>query len=83
MVSLVSVDCAAPWWLRVNSALSWYHYTNPLLLLLLYYTVASICRVKVHTHTSTQARTHAHMHACKHACTHARMHAGTQKQKKN
>ncbi|XP_059901310.1 piezo-type mechanosensitive ion channel component 2-like isoform X1 [Gadus macrocephalus] len=47
MVSLVSVDCAAPWWLRVNSALSWYHYTNPLLLLLLYYTVASICRVKV------------------------------------
>uniref|UniRef100_A0A8C5CT94 Piezo-type mechanosensitive ion channel component n=1 Tax=Gadus morhua TaxID=8049 RepID=A0A8C5CT94_GADMO len=57
MVSLVSVDCSAPWWLRVNSALSWYHYTNPLLLLLLYYTVASICRVKVHTHTSTQART--------------------------
>uniref|UniRef100_A0A8C5C6E9 Piezo-type mechanosensitive ion channel component n=1 Tax=Gadus morhua TaxID=8049 RepID=A0A8C5C6E9_GADMO len=78
MVSLVSVDCSAPWWLRVNSALSWYHYTNPLLLLLLYYTVASICRVKVHTHTSTQARTHAHMHACKHACTHARTHACTQ-----
>ncbi|CAL8292374.1 unnamed protein product [Lota lota] len=46
MVSLVSVDCAAPWWLRVNGALSWYHYTNPLLLLLLYYTVASVCRVK-------------------------------------
>ncbi|KAJ3611367.1 hypothetical protein NHX12_021383 [Muraenolepis orangiensis] len=47
MVSLVSVDCTAPWWLRVNGALSWYHYTNPLLLLLLYYTVATVCTMKV------------------------------------
>ncbi|KAM3593292.1 uncharacterized protein V6R79_009660 [Siganus canaliculatus] len=44
LVSLVSMDCAAPWRLEVNSALSWFHFSSPLMLLLLYNTVASLWR---------------------------------------
>ncbi|KAM3860328.1 piezo-type mechanosensitive ion channel component 2-like [Diretmus argenteus] len=47
LVSVVSVDCAAPWRLEVNSSLSWFHFSSPLLLLLLYYTVATLWRKQV------------------------------------
>ncbi|XP_063768773.1 piezo-type mechanosensitive ion channel component 2-like isoform X2 [Eleginops maclovinus] len=44
LLPLVSVDCAAPWRLTVTSDLHWFHYTSPLMLLLLYHTVASLRR---------------------------------------
>ncbi|XP_029978832.1 piezo-type mechanosensitive ion channel component 2-like isoform X2 [Sphaeramia orbicularis] len=44
LVSVVSVDCAAPWRLQVNSDLHWFHFSSPLMLLLLYHTVASLWR---------------------------------------
>lgn len=47
LVSVVSVDCAAPWRLQVNPALSWFHFVHPLMLLLLYNTVASLWRNQV------------------------------------
>ncbi|XP_027137598.1 piezo-type mechanosensitive ion channel component 2 isoform X3 [Larimichthys crocea] len=47
LVSVVSVDCAAPWRLQVNSELSWFHFCSPLMLLVLYNTVASLWRNQV------------------------------------
>ncbi|XP_026217973.1 piezo-type mechanosensitive ion channel component 2-like isoform X2 [Anabas testudineus] len=44
LVPVVSVDCAAPWRLQVNPDLSWFHFCSPLMLLLLYHTVASLWR---------------------------------------
>ncbi|XP_074549296.1 piezo-type mechanosensitive ion channel component 2 [Halichoeres trimaculatus] len=44
LVSVVSVDCAARWRLQVNSDLSWFHFSSPLMLLLLYNTVAALWR---------------------------------------
>ncbi|XP_068199524.1 piezo-type mechanosensitive ion channel component 2-like isoform X2 [Antennarius striatus] len=44
LVSVVSADCAAPWRLQVNSELSWFHFSSPFMLLLLYNTVASLWR---------------------------------------
>lgn len=47
LVSVVSVDCAAPWRLQINPALSWFHFAHPLMLLLLYNTAASLWRNQV------------------------------------
>ncbi|XP_042254704.1 piezo-type mechanosensitive ion channel component 2-like [Thunnus maccoyii] len=44
LVSLAMGDCTAPWRLHVNSDLSWFHFGSPLMLLLLYHTVASLWR---------------------------------------
>ncbi|GAA6215849.1 piezo-type mechanosensitive ion channel component 2-like, partial [Lates japonicus] len=44
LVAVVAVDCGAPWRLQVNSELSWFHFISPLMLLLLYHTVASLWR---------------------------------------
>ncbi|XP_069033644.1 piezo-type mechanosensitive ion channel component 2-like [Embiotoca jacksoni] len=44
LVSLVSADCAAPWRLQVNSDLSWFQCSSPLMLLLLYHTVGGLWR---------------------------------------
>ncbi|KAK2859745.1 hypothetical protein Q5P01_004365 [Channa striata] len=44
LVSVVSVDCAAPWRLQMNPDLRWFHFTSPLMLLLLYHTVAALWR---------------------------------------
>ncbi|XP_054621092.1 piezo-type mechanosensitive ion channel component 2-like isoform X2 [Dunckerocampus dactyliophorus] len=44
MVPLVSVDCTAPWRMQVNTELSWFHFVSPLMLLLLFHTVASLWR---------------------------------------
>ncbi|XP_045898412.1 piezo-type mechanosensitive ion channel component 2-like [Micropterus dolomieu] len=49
LVSVGSVDCGAPWRLQVNSELSWFHFSSPLMLLLLYNTVASLWRNQVTT----------------------------------
>lgn len=47
LVSVVSVDCAAPWRLQIKPALSWFHFAHPLMLLLLYNTAASLWRNQV------------------------------------
>lgn len=47
LVSVASVDCAVPWSLQVNPELSWFHFSSPLMLLLLYHTVASLWRNNV------------------------------------
>ncbi|XP_060920541.1 piezo-type mechanosensitive ion channel component 2-like [Labrus mixtus] len=44
LVSVVSVDCAAPWSMQVNTDLYWFHFCSPLMLLLLYNTVAALWR---------------------------------------
>ncbi|XP_068604378.1 piezo-type mechanosensitive ion channel component 2-like [Brachionichthys hirsutus] len=44
LVSVASVDCAAPWRLQVNAELSWFHFGSPFMLLLLYNAVASLWR---------------------------------------
>nr|XP_046227093.1 piezo-type mechanosensitive ion channel component 2-like isoform X2 [Scatophagus argus] len=47
LVQVFSVDCAAPWSLQVNTELSWFHFSSPLMLLLLYNTVATLWRNQV------------------------------------
>lgn len=47
LVAVVWVDCAAPWRLQVNPALRWFHFIHPLMLLLLYNTIASLWRNQV------------------------------------
>ncbi|KAF7649909.1 hypothetical protein LDENG_00134260 [Lucifuga dentata] len=54
LVSVVSVDCTAPWRLQVNPQLSWFHFSSPLLLLLLYYTVSSLWRNQMITGNNMQ-----------------------------
>ncbi|XP_077592655.1 piezo-type mechanosensitive ion channel component 2-like isoform X2 [Stigmatopora nigra] len=44
LVPLVSVDCAAPWKMRVNPELRWFHFVSPLTLLTLYHVVAGLRR---------------------------------------
>ncbi|KAL6097437.1 uncharacterized protein ACO6RY_12985 [Pungitius sinensis] len=44
LLPLVSGNCSAPWRLEVNSELSWFHFTSPLMLILLYNTVATLWR---------------------------------------
>ncbi|KAM8823349.1 piezo-type mechanosensitive ion channel component 2-like isoform 3-T4 [Spinachia spinachia] len=44
LLPLVSVNCSAPWRMQVNSELSWFHFTSPLMLMLLYNTVATLWR---------------------------------------
>ncbi|XP_062236076.1 piezo-type mechanosensitive ion channel component 2-like isoform X2 [Platichthys flesus] len=44
LVSLVEVDCSAPWRLHMNAELSWFHFLSPLTLLLLFHAVAALWR---------------------------------------
>ncbi|XP_028289056.1 piezo-type mechanosensitive ion channel component 2-like [Parambassis ranga] len=44
LVSVVSSACDTPWKLQVNSDLSWFHFCSPLMLLVLYHTVACLWR---------------------------------------
>nr|XP_043885784.1 piezo-type mechanosensitive ion channel component 2 isoform X3 [Solea senegalensis] len=44
LVPVVVVDCTAPWKLQMNTELSWFHFSSPLLLLLLLHIVASLRR---------------------------------------
>ncbi|XP_071058180.1 piezo-type mechanosensitive ion channel component 2-like, partial [Pseudochaenichthys georgianus] len=44
LLPLVSMDCVDPWRLTVTSDLHWFHFSSPLMVLLLYHTVASLRR---------------------------------------
>uniref|UniRef100_A0A6Q2Y0Q1 Piezo-type mechanosensitive ion channel component n=1 Tax=Esox lucius TaxID=8010 RepID=A0A6Q2Y0Q1_ESOLU len=43
--SVVQTDCSYTWMFRVNPALAWHHYVNPIMLLVLYYTLATLIRL--------------------------------------
>ncbi|XP_065118451.1 piezo-type mechanosensitive ion channel component 2 [Paramisgurnus dabryanus] len=43
--SIVRTDCSSTWKLEVNSGLKWYHFVNPIMLLVLYYTLATLIRL--------------------------------------
>uniref|UniRef100_A0A494B9V6 Piezo-type mechanosensitive ion channel component 2 n=1 Tax=Mus musculus TaxID=10090 RepID=A0A494B9V6_MOUSE len=43
--SVIQTDCASTWKIIVNPDLSWYHHANPILLLVMYYTLATLIRI--------------------------------------
>ncbi|XP_048031199.1 piezo-type mechanosensitive ion channel component 2 isoform X2 [Megalobrama amblycephala] len=42
---VVQTDCSHTWMFRVNSDLQWHHFVNPIMLLVLYYTLATLIRL--------------------------------------
>ncbi|XP_013907037.1 PREDICTED: piezo-type mechanosensitive ion channel component 2, partial [Thamnophis sirtalis] len=42
---VIQTNCSSTWKLITNQKLKWYHHTNPILLLLLYYTLATLIRL--------------------------------------
>ncbi|XP_063779524.1 piezo-type mechanosensitive ion channel component 2 isoform X6 [Pseudophryne corroboree] len=45
ITSLVQTNCSSTWKFVANPELHWYHYTNPVILLVLYYTLATLIRL--------------------------------------
>ncbi|XP_026133958.1 piezo-type mechanosensitive ion channel component 2-like [Carassius auratus] len=43
--SIIRTDCSSTWKLTVNSGLNWHHFLNPIMLLVLYYTLATLVRL--------------------------------------
>uniref|UniRef100_A0A8C2YS04 Piezo type mechanosensitive ion channel component 2 n=1 Tax=Chinchilla lanigera TaxID=34839 RepID=A0A8C2YS04_CHILA len=43
--SVIQTDCSSTWKIVVNPDLSWYHHANPILLLVMYYTLATLIRI--------------------------------------
>ncbi|EGV99639.1 Protein FAM38B [Cricetulus griseus] len=43
--SIIQTDCSSTWKIIVNPQLSWYHHANPILLLVMYYTLATLNRI--------------------------------------
>ncbi|XP_051556560.1 piezo-type mechanosensitive ion channel component 2 isoform X2 [Myxocyprinus asiaticus] len=43
--SIVRTDCSSTWKLTVNPGLNWHHFVNPIMLLVLYYTLATLIRL--------------------------------------
>ncbi|KAG9356017.1 hypothetical protein JZ751_000861, partial [Albula glossodonta] len=43
--SIIETDCSNTWKLSVNPRLGWHHYVNPIMLLVLYYTLATLIRL--------------------------------------
>ncbi|XP_037662097.1 piezo-type mechanosensitive ion channel component 2 isoform X1 [Choloepus didactylus] len=43
--SVIQTDCSSTWKIVVNPELSWYHHANPILLLVMYYTLATLIRI--------------------------------------
>nr|XP_054394143.1 piezo-type mechanosensitive ion channel component 2 isoform X6 [Pongo abelii] len=43
--SVIQTDCSCTWKIIVNPDLSWYHHANPILLLVMYYTLATLIRI--------------------------------------
>ncbi|KAG1930554.1 piezo-type mechanosensitive ion channel component [Pimephales promelas] len=43
--SIVRTDCSSTWKLAVNHNLQWHHFVNPIMLLVLYYTLATLIRL--------------------------------------
>lgn len=42
---IIQSDCSYTWKLIVNSKLKWYHFVSPIMLLILYYTLATLIRL--------------------------------------
>ncbi|KAL7984405.1 hypothetical protein Chor_002975 [Crotalus horridus] len=42
---VIQTNCSSTWKLITNQNLNWYHHTNPILLLLLYYTLSTLIRL--------------------------------------
>lgn len=42
---IVKINCSNTWKLNVHSDRKWYHFVNPILLLILYYTLATLIRL--------------------------------------
>ncbi|ROI79293.1 Piezo-type mechanosensitive ion channel component 2 [Anabarilius grahami] len=42
---VVQTDCSHTWMFRVNPDLQWHHFVNPIMLLVLYYTLATLIRL--------------------------------------
>ncbi|KAL1006396.1 hypothetical protein UPYG_G00071860 [Umbra pygmaea] len=51
--SVVQTSCSHPWRLQVNPSLAWHHYVNPVMLLVLYYTLATLIRLWLQEPTDT------------------------------
>ncbi|XP_038602670.1 piezo-type mechanosensitive ion channel component 2 [Tachyglossus aculeatus] len=45
ITSVIQTDCSSTWKIVVNPKLSWYHHANPILLLVMYYTLATLIRL--------------------------------------
>ncbi|XP_077126303.1 piezo-type mechanosensitive ion channel component 2 isoform X5 [Ranitomeya variabilis] len=45
VTSIVQTNCSSTWKFIANPSISWYHYTNPVILLVLYYTLATLIRL--------------------------------------
>ncbi|XP_044149386.1 piezo-type mechanosensitive ion channel component 2 isoform X4 [Bufo gargarizans] len=45
VTSIVQTNCSNTWKFLANPDISWYHYTNPVMLLVLYYTLATLIRL--------------------------------------
>ncbi|XP_054550192.1 piezo-type mechanosensitive ion channel component 2 isoform X4 [Talpa occidentalis] len=43
--SVIRTDCSSTWKIIANPDLSWYHHANPILLLVMYYTLATLIRI--------------------------------------
>ncbi|TRY55216.1 hypothetical protein DNTS_032685 [Danionella cerebrum] len=43
--SIIHTDCSSTWKLTVNPGLKWHHYVNPITILVLYYTLATLIRL--------------------------------------
>uniref|UniRef100_A0AAZ3RL39 Piezo-type mechanosensitive ion channel component n=1 Tax=Oncorhynchus tshawytscha TaxID=74940 RepID=A0AAZ3RL39_ONCTS len=43
--SIIQTDCSSTWRMIVNPDLAWHHFVNPIMLLLLYYTLATLIRL--------------------------------------
>ncbi|KAM8782334.1 piezo-type mechanosensitive ion channel component 2 isoform 2-T2 [Rhynchonycteris naso] len=43
--SVIQTDCSNTWKIVANPDLSWYHHANPILLLVMYYTLATLIRI--------------------------------------
>ncbi|XP_029601827.1 piezo-type mechanosensitive ion channel component 2-like [Salmo trutta] len=43
--SIIQTDCSSTWRMIVNPVLAWHHFLNPIMLLLLYYTLATLIRL--------------------------------------
>ncbi|TRY98064.1 hypothetical protein DNTS_004436, partial [Danionella cerebrum] len=59
--AVIQTDCAQPWMLRVNPDLQWHHFLNPIMLLVLYYTLATLIRLwkQESRHTDKEAKVEA------------------------
>nr|XP_056710236.1 piezo-type mechanosensitive ion channel component 2 [Euleptes europaea] len=46
--SIIQTNCSSTWKMITNQNLVWYHHVNPILLLVLYYTLATLIRLWLH-----------------------------------